>query len=394
MPEVTVSNPYDGVDWDEVEHHQAEWHHHGDYGVDGGHEVVDMYTDLGYTILCVAQHARQHVPWPWEEWDQYVRFADDDGPAGWEVRDPEEEGVIAFPGAEYHYAEHIMSIFSTGNHLDQENGRDALDTIAEITDPELTDGEHVPPELGGLAVPTHVHDYYDDAAAEWERFAVWFDEFSLEDGLLGFDVYSSRPFRFDGPEPDRIPDYAVDLWDELLVRLMPERPIWGTGVDDGHGSLGPGVSAGRSTTEVLLHEDEFDPSDQSGSREHVASALREGRFFAQGRTDWTAAGRDVDDPWEHPRVERIAVADDAAAIGIEASSYDEIAWISGGEVVETGQVLEVDESHEPYVRAVLSNENAETATQPFGVAAEDEGNNPHHPAGFEFVLEPDRSYGS
>lgn len=88
-------NPYDRVQWDQVEQHKANLHTHTTQS-DGGlspDAVIDEYHRRGYTALALTDHDRCTYPWP--------KFG----------RDPGQLGIVAIAGNELSRHHHTLSLF-------------------------------------------------------------------------------------------------------------------------------------------------------------------------------------------------------------------------------------------------------------------------------------------
>ncbi len=340
-----VYNPYAGVDWDNTTQINAALHNHTDYS-DGDympHEVVDIYKDLGFTALAITDHDNyppDDIVFPWTE---FASFRE-----GYENRDPEALEMIAIPGIEYSYHHHMTALYIDHQPGQAYDERDLFDLIGETED-----------ALGWFAHPGRYWEFdsfaqRDDIAMEW--YVPYFEDYPLET-LLGIEVFSQR----DRHETDRV------LWDYLLTEFMPDRPVYGFGVDDFHGTY-----AGYSYTTHLMN----DPLDGDAFRQ----TLLDGHFFAVSRIN-------NDDPV--PIIEKIIVDEENKTIEIVASDYDRIHWISGisdagsgvyvSEIIHEGAVFDYSDYDLSYIRVELqagsegSSFMRRTLTQPFGFAeAEDE----------------------
>lgn len=355
--DVRIDDPYGGLDWDATENHKTEFHNHPEKWEEP-HRMVDLYHGSGedangntladgdeYTVYAVADMGIRPILWPWTD------LSSIEG----EDRDPEELGVVAFPGAEIRSGiEHFNSIFSIAT--DQDHDADTqLGAMKQVLDAPMDTPKN-------LATINHPERYYNQPEEAEEKYVDHFEELSLEDGLLGFEILNrdstNRGFGRDEGMLD------LDLWDILLSEFMPDRPIWGYGVDDA-GEFVIGEEVDLRWTEVLLEDDEFDPSNQEDSRQATMEAMLEGRVFGIEREPWD---HDSEDPPVTPSIERVDV--DGATISIEAGDYDVIDWISDGEVIEEGDSFDVTPEHVPYVRAEVWNTDAKSVaiTQPFGIS--------------------------
>lgn len=364
-----VSNPYEGLDWNSVTLHKSEFHAHVRGLADEPADVVDMYTgnlqdDQGntladgeeYTIFPVADKGDQYMAFPWTEFDQLD--------STFENRDPEQLGVVSLPGAELNLGseyEHLSSIFSTAMESDVTSQTDRYTAVeSHVQLDESFD------EPDSMVVIAHPEDYYDDPETDWTRYVDDFTDFSLDDGLLGFEVFHYQ-FDYSYDFQNQMPD--VTMWDNMLTEFMPDRQIWGFSVDDpGHQTDGwtVGERVDRRITYVAMEDSEFDPSDQVGSRQRAADAYKSGKTFAAIRSEWDP---DVEQPPTVPTVNSINVDEDNTEIAIDASDFDTIKWIVDGSEDATGSTYNYGDTQGNYVRAELwgSGDDSVLLTQPFGL---------------------------
>jgi len=213
---------------------------------------------------------------------------------------------------------------------------------------------------GGVTFIAHPGDWlgseHNPAAARDPANVNYFADI-LRDykSCLGIEVYNGS----DGPtRHDRV------LWDQLLMRLMPEkRPVWGFAVDDSHNTN----DIGRAAT---IH---FMPANTA---DNIRRSLETGAFLACSRRDRIRLPEFVGDKdTPYPGITNIIIAGNT--ITLEADSYTEIEWIADGEIVGTGQSIDLSNPKITcYVRAQLIGPGGITATQPFGVDKGDGYTNP------------------
>lgn len=367
---VSISNPYDdieSVEWDREASvsgdtaiaHKVQGHIHPNYDPLDSHVSVYDYMigeqadDAGeylpdeeqYTIVHVNSASDGGVTWPPSEYS-------DGG------RDPEVDGVVAFPGLEWRPNEHVIGYFTTVDEDDVGEPDDRSDNIRQIVEGE----EYFVLEDGALALLAHPEQYYSFASLDWERYEDDFEEFTHDDGFIGLEVYNRR-------QPEIGDDKDIRLWDRFLTAYGPDRLPIAVGVDDPNPSTDNDIEIGagldRYYTTIPLTDDEFDPSDQEGSMEAIANCYREGRLFSHRRSSWDHPEESVPDV---PEVHGVDVDHDANTIELDTEHAETIEWISRGNVVEAGEQIDIDETHVPYVRARLeSNPDGETITQAFGV---------------------------
>ena len=360
-----VYNPYEGVDWGSVDHHHSEIHDHvrqgGAIPFDYAYEIIDYkageapdfdghYIPDGdeYTIFAMPEGGNT-MYWPWTELEDI-----EGGDA--ENRDPEEMGVVSFPAVEHEEGEHVTSFMSTATQ--EKLGTRGVYNYPESTARSYTRATdyHVPEEEGGLVALSHPERYVDDPEDEWGRWIRSFHWLAREDGFLGVETFGRR-------------DPQVTAYDKLLEFFMPHRPLFCYGVTDQRGGA-TGEHLAINCTSILLDEDDFDPSDQEGTREAAARAFRDGRTVAHWREEWDP---DEEDPAPWCEITNVEV--DGLEITVESDEADKIVWISKGGKVHEGETIEVEDEHHPYVRAEAVTENdgevtSRTLTNPFGIEGE------------------------
>ncbi len=370
---VLVLNPYADVDWETFEHHKAALHTHT-LQSDGHHplqEVVQAYHDAGFTILAITDHdthepnvhvrggsvrEEEATPYPDPEPDDYPAnttwpWPDFGAPA------PAEWGMVGIEGNELSDRHHMNSLYNDYGVLSRDKDED--EQLHEVRD------------RGGLAFLDHPGidaDWWTRQPVEWyvERFETHGPEY-----LVGIEVTNCSV------ETEK---YDEGLWDQLLARFMPERPIWGFGTDDMHQ-----LSSVRESHSVFVVDELNDAS--------VRAAMEDGQFYfrkSSRRNDFRERA-----PAEElfPLIHAIDVDEDAGVITVDASNYDVIQWITApeslepvadyetsnepwplGQVVHEGATLNYQEMPEldRYVRIELHREDGEdiyrTFTNPFGFA--------------------------
>ncbi|MEX2381478.1 MAG: hypothetical protein WD490_03775 [Opitutales bacterium] len=371
-PNLTVVvNPYQEVDWEEFEHHKAALHVHT-LQSDGYHmldEVARAYQEAGFTILAITDHdifePNRQISWGNVAEGKGTHLPEDPRPENypanttWEWSDyeapsPDELNILGIEAAELTSQHHMNSFFSSygvmpGDDLGED---EQLSGVGELSGVVFLDHP-------GISA-----DWWTRRPIEWyvERF-----ENHSPGYLLGMEVTNAPAERV---------RYDVGLWDQLLARFMPERPIWGFGTDDMHN-----LASVRESDSVFVL-DEL-------SKEAVREAMERGQFYFR----WSSRVIDFrEGRGTFPSIQRIAVDNEEGTISIEASDYDEIRWISMpqslemvedyetsnepwalGRVVQTGPTLNYRETPgvSQYVRVELHRTQGDdvfrTFTNPFGL---------------------------
>jgi hypothetical protein len=190
------------------------------------------------------------------------------------------------------------------------------------------------------------------------------------DHLVGIEVTNC---------PGRTEPYSEGLWDQLLARFMPQRPIWGIGCDDMHK-----LEGAKQTFSVFLLS--------THTEANVRKAMETGQFYFCKSTknmDYTAEPSQLS---PFPEIASIDHSQKTGTITVSATGYDTIQWISSppslvptedyrtsdspwplGQVVHTGSTLNyrTTPNIKHYVRAELLKKDGEhihrTFTNPFGI---------------------------
>lgn len=387
-------NPYEQIDWDSFRQYKAALHVHTIQS-DGRHwldYVVNSYRKAGYSIMAITDHdrtepnyhtrptgGREKARLPIEAASPYPKDPKPDNyPANttWQWTDygcssPENLGMIGIEGNELSNGHHINSFFNdTGFTKDDfDEKKDSWE------DYELKSVMN----RNGYAVINHPMTKIQDHRKPLKWYVDLFKRHS-SDYLLGIEI--TNTYDLEVMEED------LNLWDNMLAMLMPQRTVWGFGTDDMHGLNYP-IQAYSSLCLSEL------------SSESVKKAMKQGHFFAcrsSRRIDYrhdatsTVAGRVLanrDGMDIFPVVERIDIDRAKGCITISATNCDEIRWISSpksipdldnvNKTLEPGNVVAVGNSLnylktpniKGYVRAELRRNDGEhmqrTFTNPFGL---------------------------
>lgn len=322
-----IQNPYASVDWESHGQYKANLHTHTTHS-DGRmhpHMVVDHYHSLGYKVLAITDH--NAITYPWTGFSN-LQISDrsrkrmEEEPesmptdVNYEDRDPEALAMIAVQGNELSLHHHIGSFFN--DHLVSVSEDDALQETAA---------------KNGIAMLYHPGRY--EKTVEW-----YVDLYQRFDHLFGLEVYNAG---------NRYPKDR-ELWDAILEVTMPDRPVWGYSNDDMHAIS----RLGFNWNMLLMPE---------LTSEGVRRAMEQGLSYFV----YAPGGHDGPAP---PVIESIRVDAKKGAIEINASGCESVAWISGGDVVHTGNTLDLRSLPKTakYVRAELYGAgDTVVGTQPFGI---------------------------
>lgn len=312
----TIDNPYADVDWDTHERHKANLHTHTTMS-DGQYtpaESIDRYRKLGYSVLSLTDHDTMGPGGDQDPERQQTTW-----PWSRHDRDPGALGMVAIQGNEISRVHHIGSYFSDYGNADVNLEQEALEKIGE---------------KNGLAVFFHPGRY--SKTVEW-----YVDMYRNHPHLIGIEIYN---------QGDRYPNDRK-TWDSILTAMMGERAVWGFSNDDMH-SLG---HIGRNWNVLLLPE---------LSAAAVRRAMEQGVYFFV----YAPKGHNGMPP---PAIRSIDIDSRKGRIRIEARDYETIDWISGGDIVHQGEMIDLSTKTNVhgYVRAVIHAKGGGSliGTQPFGI---------------------------
>lgn len=320
-----VFNPYEDVNWS-AEHLKGNFHTHTAESPDASRDpvtVIKDYHDKEYNVLALTDH--NHVTWPWAEYGQ----------------DPDELDMIPVPGNELSRHDHNLSLFTEY----PSPVRDSLTTRLHTSLEEVG-------ATGGLNVLAHPGRYWEPGEQRVPdgALAKYMGLFRQYDSLVGMEVHNQK---------DRYP-WDRRLWDALLEKLMPERPVWGFANDDSH-----------QEPQIGFNANWFPLSDPSGSG--VQTAIEDGRFYFSTVTTHP-------EKWQNlkrtPQITDVQYDQSANVLHLTATvdgepvAPEQVRWISnGGKVVATGKRIDLDDTEglTTYLRAEIRSTGALTYTQPFGL---------------------------
>lgn len=316
---LTIHNPYEGVDFESVNHFKANLHTHTKES-DGSSfpgQVIYHYHLIGnYSILAITDHNKN--TWPWTRWIAEVPIS----------RSSSSElyarmNMLAVSGNELSLGHHRGSWFN-----DFSGGgffmRFAFWQIARND---------------GLSIFYHPGRY--DKSDKW--YEGYFERF--DDVLIGLEVYNQGD-RYSG---DRL------LWDRLNKNREPDDLLWGFSDDDMHNL---DSHAFRNYQHFLMQE---------LSEEELRESMLSGAFYFS----YEPEGNDGQSPFYGiamtPKLVDVSVVQNT--ISVVGEDVESIEWFGdSSELIGVGPSIDVSLVDSNFVRAVLSNEYGLSYTQPFGIS--------------------------
>ena len=310
-----VNDPYDDINWSEVLQLKASLHVHTvnstiEHGPEEGTTVtpaeqIARYEELGYDVLAITDH--DYITYPWDV----------------------ESRMISIKGNELSKNDNFCAYFC-----------DWLDLPGE--GPEVTVG------------------FEESLRQASEAGAILYLAHPMRSGSIKDPAFSAEVLRnypqVYGIEVLNVGQFernnSIQLWDKLLMELMPERQVWGTSSDDAHSVR----KAGYGWTIFLTAE---------RTEEAVQDAMMHGNsFFSTSKIVDSVATLDVT-----PSITSILHDKKAATLTISATDYDRIEWTSMGEVVAEGETIcyASVQGIDKYLRATVYGPGGATFTQPWGL---------------------------
>ena len=387
-----IVNPYHKVNWSGFKQYKAALHLHTlqSDGYQMPVEVVETYRKAGFSILAITDHdwnyPNSRVKWGEIPEQRASPYPKDPKPPNYPANPtwpwnayggpkPEDVGMVGIQANELTFRHHINSYFSDYGVWYEKTGAEApYKGITDDKGNEIREDDMLLDikEKGGIAILNHPG--ISDEHAWWERKSLdWYIERFRKhspDVLIGMEVTNERVER---------EKYDEGLWDQLLSRFMPDRPIWGFGADDMHNL----EDVADTYTVFLLDE-------LTGKA--VREAMIRGQFYFCKSTRRMDIRKD--DLSVFPVIKEIRINSAKNKITIAASGYDKITWISApefpepladyktsdqpwalGSIVGEGETLQLSSDIKNYVRAELiktvGKDVCRTFSNPFGIKAKD-----------------------
>lgn len=340
---VLHNNPYQAIDWASVNQYKGNFHTHTTQSNDASDGfttayVVDRYHAAGYKILSLTDH--DYNPYPWELFSQYMSSV----PA----RDPAALGMLAVPGNELSKDNTNSWSERTGGQFNHHNdfftGRQGQEFAS------LQESYAYTYALGGMQIINHPGQYWsiDNTYSETQKDGPGWHatNFKTYPSLIGLEVYN---------QGNRRPNDRI-LWDQILERTMPARPVFGYSCDDAHND----DQLFRNYNFMLMED---------LTTEELKDAMRKGETYFCYEPKGSGEGK-------APRISEIEVDEATKTITIETDGL--VYWIYGTDktssaasstrssVVGIGKTFYYNGYQGAYVRAFITNAYGETCTQPFG----------------------------
>lgn len=369
----TILNPYENVDWDTWNQYKASLHSHTNAsdGAPSIAESVEEHYRLGYDILAISDHAVLGARW--DEVPQMVplyravkfertQLADPvvltserrqeildgvgrDGRGMLEVTTAcEANGATPINDC------HVNTFWSDFGQAKMGLYGD-YETVVKAADAD-----------GGLSFLDHTGEFVGceddpdraDNAYYINKFA---NIFLTYDSCVAIDINSGKNNRT---------RYDIDLWDNLLQYTLPQgRNVSAITFSDGH----------------LI--DEYDRAFTmmcmpANTVEELRNCMESGAWFSVARYARKDLGEDFIGVGAPPAVTRISVNNETDTISFEGNGYNNIKWVSNGNVIAQGADCTslclndyTDEELGMYVRFQITGDGGILYSQAFPVQCDD-----------------------
>ncbi len=354
----TITNPYETVDWNTWDHYKGNLHAHSTVsdGEDTFVDAIEEYYARGYDVLAMTDHGvvnrgwnvtptpvpllsfnmilNKPVPLSNERYTQITTGSDRGG-----------RGMTDVPfGIELNAAtltkSHVNGFFVDYGQNDWGKENDFEGPIAAID------------ALGGLSHINHPGDWLESAkdiniAKDPKNIKFFADILKKYDSCLGIEAINSH---------DSVTRHDRVLWDGLLESVIPAgRNVWGFANADSHNfnDIDTGFEVFMMPSNTLAN---------------VRTAMENGTFFACGRIARVELGDAFRGEGQQPVVTNIAVDHNLQQITIQGTDYDTIEWVAKGEIIATGNTIDLNAYESQigrYVRAQLKGPGGICFTQAF-----------------------------
>lgn len=342
-----IVNPYVSVDWDSHGQYKADFHSHTTES-DGSNTPAEMIEDhyaKGFDVLALTDHNFTNTAWDRTDRPEEKEYLTSERLAQINAGiDRNGRGMVDITYSnEQSRSDHVNTFFANFNN---KPGATLEENIAMAE------------KLGGISHINHPGRYTggrnsleegEKVSKDPEVVAKYVNLFNKYNSLVGMEIINKK----DGDSlSDRI------LWDSILQETMPNRnPVWGFSNDDTHSVKNTGFSYN-----ILLMPE--------NNAENVRHSMENGTFYAVAKVAKRELGMDFEAQGPTPVIENITVDQEENSITIDGDNYNEIQWIADGEVIATGNTLDLNDFEEDinsYVRAQLLGDGGISFTQPFGV---------------------------
>ena len=354
-----ITSPYDDINWETINQYQAMLHAHTLYsdGTVDVKDVVERYYELGYDILAVTDHGVVNKGWNKVPevldligYNQYINDFKPMSQERYEEITIHGTGRDGRPMLDVPLGIEMNALVMRKNHVNGFFCGYGQGILGEEEDYEtVIAGTHA---AGGITFINHPGDFIaankeNGRAEDYNQLKVFIDPLMKYDSCVGIEIFNLRDTT---DRADRI------LWDTILQYTIPQgKNVWGFANDDSHALDDIDV-----TRDIMLMPEL--------SNEALRTAMENGTFFACSRYARYEMGEDFVGEGEYAKIQILNIDDDNDTITVVASNYDVIEWIADGEIIATGETIDLREYSDEigcYVRFQIKNDGGVVCSQPF-----------------------------
>ena len=348
---IYIESPYDSVDWLNHGQYNAALHTHttNSDGKSTLSNAIEEHYNKGYDILAITDHNQVTADWvSAENGITRERLSEITSGAGRNDR-----GMLMLPYTNEPYSLNgAPGAVDNGTHFNSYFA--ALNNIIESPIATFEQNLESVEKLGGFSIlchPSWTHNFTtleDDFSWDTQDIDYYTKIFVDFPSLVGVEIANE----YDNWPNDR------SFWDAVLLQTIPQgKYVWGFAADDSHNNPSVGINSS-----VFIMAD--------NNLENFKTSLTRGNFYSVTK----AAKRELGDPFAaegpKPVIKNIDVNNKDLLITIAAEHYTEIHWIFAGEVIATGNTIDLKSfaGDKPiYVRANIIGPGGIAFTQPFGI---------------------------
>ena len=353
-----ITSPYDDIDWDTINQYKAQLHTHTLYsdGTLDVKDVVERYYELGYDILAVTDHGVVHKGWDKVPemmdiigYNQYVNKLTPVSPERYKEITTG-VGRDGRPMLDVPYGIEMNGLVIRKNHVNGFFVDYGQGILGQEEDYETVIAGNS--AAGGITFINHPGDFLaaskeNGRAKDYNQLKIFIDPLMKYDSCVGIEIFN----HFDTTDrADRI------LWDSILQYTIPQgKNVWGFANDDSHYDDDIGI-----TQDIMLMPEL--------SNEALRTAMEDGTFFACSSYARYELGEDFVGTCDYADISEIIIDDEADVISVVASDYDVIEWVADGEIIATGDTIDLKDYSDKigsYVRFQIKNEGGIVCSQPF-----------------------------
>lgn len=353
-----ITSPYETVDWDTWNQYKAQLHTHTLYsdGTMDVKDVVEEYYARDYDILSISDHGVVH-----KGWDKvpemldiigYNQYINNLTPVSAERYKELTTGADrdGRPMLDVPFGIELNGLVVRKNHINGFFADYGQGILGEEEDFETVIAGNS--AAGGITFINHPGDFLaanrdESRARNYNDLKVFIDPLLKYDSCVGIEVFNCMDT---ADRADRI------IWDSILQYTIPQgKNVWGFSNDDSHYLDQIGI-----TQELMLMPEL--------TNEALRTAMENGTFFACSTYARKEMGEDFVGTGDYATIKYIDIDDDKDEISVVASNYDEIEWIADGEIIATGETINLREYSDEiscYVRFQIKNEGGIVLSQPF-----------------------------